>query len=741
MNKTHMDKKLNQLPTWLWANSAILPPIYKIVWESVREDRIKSNGLQTEVLVDTNKVFPLLLTSQLSMEVLGHIWNLANQKYAGQLTEQELYIVLALVAAAQASYTFNSLDILHLLPFPPIPYLNIECVLNVQSAMHVVNPLSKYQANKKEESNNRFMNLEEKYTSEIKGKITKTGQFAFDSNLPISNVSEKTPYLDNEMSSTLMISSNSNTCLKDYSKYNKIRLETKSNTCTLDNNDDFSEFQSAPIVNNAPSISNWDMKQGSAIGSRLANHNLGVKKPVEKPKRNNTNSKTMNFHPQTHASLSSLNPVSQNLSLERLSELFPKCAIKNQSKTVILKDTIIRNNDLPKEDGETMKSLKTNILENAQLSGNRSVICKVESADKADIKEIKSDPRDLMNLQSTEDKYSALRALVNETSESNKINSVDSTASNDEFGEFVSAEQTIVTDINLILDKSSPGYFGDTITEFESKSFTNSNDNNTAGIDVIEDISKSLNNVQFENNVEVQRINEKFEPKIEPGKPIQMEDAISLNSIELINGISDRTITRSGSVPSLDLKSFLPTNSEEDQIAQITQQTVYWEWKQYMESCISLLQIAANIFNNITSEVILNEVLNTAQGYNFLCNLAEVAAVCRRVNFSYKEMDINIIGFDDLLMDIDRIWAEMEPFYANIPIVTELPTWPLHQGECISCALCLTVITSDKIIYNENNYHVTCANLWLNCVNNQLPAIQYPTFYSFTNICSTNNHI
>lgn len=52
----------------------------------------------------------------------------------------------------------------------------------------------------------------------------------------------------------------------------------------------------------------------------------------------------------------------------------------------------------------------------------------------------------------------------------------------------------------------------------------------------------------------------------------------------------------------------------------------------------------------------------------YLLDLAEVAAVCRRVNFSYKEMDINIIGFDDLLMDIDRIWAEMEPFYANIPV-------------------------------------------------------------------------
>ena len=54
--------------------------------------------------------------------------------------------------------------------------------------------------------------------------------------------------------------------------------------------------------------------------------------------------------------------------------------------------------------------------------------------------------------------------------------------------------------------------------------------------------------------------------------------------------------------------------------------------------------------------------------YILLLELAEIAAVCRRVNFSYKELDINIIGFDDLLMDIDRIWAEMEPFYANIPV-------------------------------------------------------------------------
>lgn len=63
--------------------------------------------------------------------------------------------------------------------------------------------------------------------------------------------------------------------------------------------------------------------------------------------------------------------------------------------------------------------------------------------------------------------------------------------------------------------------------------------------------------------------------------------------------------------------------------------------------------------------------------YINILDLAEVAAVCRRVNFSHREMDINIMGFDDLLMDIDRIWSEMEPYYTNIP-VNELCISPKH---------------------------------------------------------------
>ncbi|KZC13314.1 PREDICTED: synergin gamma-like [Dufourea novaeangliae] len=731
MNKAHMDKRLNQLPTWLWTNSTTLPPVYKMVWEAVREDKVRSNGMQTELLVDTNKVFPLLLTSQLPTEVLGHIWNLANQKYAGQLTEQELYIVLALVAAAQASYTFNSLDILHLLPFPPTPYLNIECLMNLQPVTQLNSPAKFQSLNDNAELN--FIGPDGRYLSDVKGKtkLHQHGIISSDSNVQTTNsVPGKISSSDGKFHMTSTTVWDVNNILKETKQAtNRIQIDSKHSSAT-DSCDDFSEFQSAPIPN-IPSVPIWDTKQGSAIGSRLANHNLGVKKPVEKSKKNNINVKSVHGSVHVKITATPLN-TSQNKdqpTLDCLPDLFPKCTIKNQSKTVILKDTVIRNNDPPKDHSETVKDRISSEIIN--LNSQKDVSNKIEWSEKVSSGILQFNQQDLMNNQLVEDKYSALRALVQDAivSKESELNASHNSQSVDEFGEFISAEQPASNaSVSNTLDTDN---CTDIFTEFVLKS--NNSNTNTTDLNVMPENSESFDNFKLEDIVVEER-------SLEMGKALQKEDAISINSIEFMNG-APNALTRSGSVPSLDLKSFLPSNTEDEQVVDTTHQSEYWEWKQYMESCVLLLQVAANIFTSITSELVLHEVLNSAQGYNFLCNLAEVAAVCRRVNFSYKEMDINIIGFDELLMDIDRIWAEMEPFYTNIPIVTELPAWPLHQGETICCSLCLTVITSGRVVYNENNYHVTCANLWLNCVNSHLPVMRHPSFYSHSNICPGNNHI
>ncbi|XP_011868722.1 PREDICTED: synergin gamma-like [Vollenhovia emeryi] len=704
MNKSHANKRLNQLPSWLWTNSTTLPPVYKMVWEAVREDRVRSNGVQAELLVDTNKVFPLLLTSQLPTEVLGHIWSLANQKYAGQLTEQELYIVLALVAAAQTSYTFNSLDILHLLPFPPTPYLNIDCLMNLQPANVPKLP------HHEEPGNN--VGAEGKYMPDAKGRTKVRSQV---NAVPDASVSfsggapGKASCFDGRVQAPGAAGSNVNNLFKDARLQNcRVQAEHAPSASSYDEScDEFTEFQSAPVPSVA-AVPIWDSKLGSAIGSRLANHNLGVKKTADRAKRSAVGARAVQLRTSAPASLpyhSKEQPV-----MESTSDLFPKCGLKSQSKTVILKDTVIRSNDAPKDCGDSFNGPAE------PVGGDKEVLPKVELPKAVTVEMSDSVQQDLMSLQQVEDKYSALRELVEGAPVAGDA-SLDLTPNNqsaDEFGEFMSAEQPPAEPtISDALDIES---FGNLFADFEFKAHANADSQNLADLNFVSEVSESFNNLKLDDGIETQLV--------ETGKNAQKEDAISINSIELISGPSE-ALPRSGSVPSLDLKSFLPSNVEDDQVIEAPQQTVYWEWKQYMESCVLLLQVAANIFTNITSELVLQEVLNSAQGYNFLCQLAEVAAVCRRVNFSYKELDINIIGFDDLLMDIDRIWAEMEPFYANIPIVTELPAWPLHQGECVSCALCLTVITSGRVVYNDNNYHVTCANLWLNCVNNQLPVMRY----------------
>ena len=60
--------------------------------------------------IDTGKLYPILLRSNLPREALGHIWSLANKTAPGQLIKEELYLVLALVALAQVRSFVHSIS-------------------------------------------------------------------------------------------------------------------------------------------------------------------------------------------------------------------------------------------------------------------------------------------------------------------------------------------------------------------------------------------------------------------------------------------------------------------------------------------------------------------------------------------------------------------------------------------------------------------------------------------------------
>ena len=79
------------LPDWC-VHGTDLPGIYKEIAEKTTD---------ACDAIDTNRLFPILMASDLPRDKLGHIWNRANRAVPGQLNLLELRIVLGLVALGQ----------------------------------------------------------------------------------------------------------------------------------------------------------------------------------------------------------------------------------------------------------------------------------------------------------------------------------------------------------------------------------------------------------------------------------------------------------------------------------------------------------------------------------------------------------------------------------------------------------------------------------------------------------------
>lgn len=105
-----------KLPDWC-VNGTDLPGVYREIQEKT------SDASDT---IDTNRLFPILMASDLPRDQLGHIWSKANRAIAGQLNTLELRIVLGLIALAQAGMKTERLTLEKLAscmaaPIPTIP--------------------------------------------------------------------------------------------------------------------------------------------------------------------------------------------------------------------------------------------------------------------------------------------------------------------------------------------------------------------------------------------------------------------------------------------------------------------------------------------------------------------------------------------------------------------------------------------------------------------------------------------
>ncbi|KHN85047.1 Uncharacterized protein R10E11.6 [Toxocara canis] len=83
------------------------------------QEAIASCGaLSASQLPNTALVYNLMVTSRLPRPVLGNIWSLVNRTLPGQLTRQEFFSCLALIALAQRGQSLSALSNVTVLPIP-----------------------------------------------------------------------------------------------------------------------------------------------------------------------------------------------------------------------------------------------------------------------------------------------------------------------------------------------------------------------------------------------------------------------------------------------------------------------------------------------------------------------------------------------------------------------------------------------------------------------------------------------
>ncbi|VDK35167.1 unnamed protein product [Anisakis simplex] len=95
----------------------IIPPI---LLEESRVPRFYKDAIarcgapHSSQLPHTALVYNLMVTSRLPRPVLGNIWSLVNRTLPGQLTRQEFFSCLALIALAQVISLISAILSLHL---------------------------------------------------------------------------------------------------------------------------------------------------------------------------------------------------------------------------------------------------------------------------------------------------------------------------------------------------------------------------------------------------------------------------------------------------------------------------------------------------------------------------------------------------------------------------------------------------------------------------------------------------
>ncbi|XP_048016186.1 synergin gamma isoform X5 [Megalobrama amblycephala] len=195
-----------------------------------------------------------------------------------------------------------------------------------------------------------------------------------------------------------------------------------------------------------------------------------------------------------------------------------------------------------------------------------------------------------------------------------------------------------------------------------------------------------------------------------------------------------------------------------------------YEWQRCLESALQVITTANNTLNGISSSTVCTEVIQSAQGMEYLLGVVEVYRVTKRVELGIKATAVCSEKLQELLKDISRVWnnlmgfmslANLTPDESSLDFSSCILRHGIKNAKELACGVCLLnvdsrskkknentfgrlfkrALTKDsrsklrafnsetdnfKLMYGGHQYHSSCANFWINCVEPKPPGLILP---------------
>uniref|UniRef100_A0A8C7Z9K3 Synergin, gamma n=1 Tax=Oryzias sinensis TaxID=183150 RepID=A0A8C7Z9K3_9TELE len=171
-----------------------------------------------------------------------------------------------------------------------------------------------------------------------------------------------------------------------------------------------------------------------------------------------------------------------------------------------------------------------------------------------------------------------------------------------------------------------------------------------------------------------------------------------------------------------------------------------YEWQRCLETALEVITKANNTLNSISSSAVCTEVIQSAQGMEYLLGVVEVYRVTRRVELGIKATAVCSEKLQVLLKDMSRVWnnllsfmsmAKLAPDESSLDFSSCILRHGIKNAKELACGVCLLNVEARskafnsetdnfKLMYGGHQYHASCANFWINCVEPKPPGLILP---------------